>query len=109
MEQEVMDDFEPLANAQQTWYTEIPSKDAIVDAGLRPIRSWEGSDVYVVPGMTTGDVFYLRKQDVLICPHRELEIEPVPSDRDSMKWILRVGMNLHVINPGWQAKMTDKD
>lgn len=109
MEQEVMDVFEPLANAQQTWNTANPSRDATVDSGLRPIRSWEGTDVTVVPGMTTGDVFYIRKQDVLICPHRGLQIEQVPSGRDSLMWILRVGINLHVINPGWQAKMTDKD
>jgi hypothetical protein len=109
IEQNVMDVFEPLANAQQTWNTPNPSRDAEVDSGLRPIRSWEGTDTWVVPGMTVGDVFFLRKQDVLICPHRALEIEQVPSGRDSLLWIMRVGINLHVINPGWQAKMTDKD
>lgn len=110
MEQEVMDVFEPLAAAQSTWNIEQPSMDATIDAGIRPIASWEGSKVYVVPGMTTGDVFYVRKQDVLFCPHRALEIESDPSPgRDTLKWTLRMGMNLHVINPGWQAKMTDKD
>jgi hypothetical protein len=110
MEQEVMDVFEPLAAAQSTWNIEQPGMDSEIDAGIRPIASWEGSKVYVVPGMTTGDVFYIRKQDVLFAPHRTFEIEPDPSTgRDTLKWTLRMGLNLHIVNPGWQAKMTDKD
>jgi len=46
---------------------------------------------------------------VLFTEHRPLEMEQVPSDADSVKVVIRYGLNVHVVNPGFQGKMLNKD
>ena len=60
-------------------------------------------------GATTGDVFYIRPQDVRIHMHRAVSMVPVPSGRDSVKVIIRTGINAYVINVGLQGMMINKD
>ena len=59
--------------------------------------------------MTTGQVFFLRPRDLRIKYHRDIEIEKVPSGRDSMKWVIRCGVNGFYLNPGFAGKQVDKD
>lgn len=108
MQQAVFNVFNPLAAALHTWNT-TGVKGQEYAAGYQPVGSWEGNDVTKIPGMTTGDVFFLRPQDVFIYNHRPLEIEQVESGKDSVKFVMRAGFNLFVDNPGWQGKMTSKD
>lgn len=108
MEQAVYNPFMPLAAAQHTWNT-TGVKGQDYAAGYQPVGSWEGNDVQVVPGMTTGDVFFVRPKDIYVREHRTLEVEQKESGRDSQKFVMRTGWNLWVDNPGFQAKMTDKD
>lgn len=108
MEQQVFDVFNPLAAALHTWNTE-GQKNVPYAAGWQPAGSWEGADVTVMPGMTTGDVFFVRPQDVYVHEHRALESERIESGKDSVKGVLKIGVHLLVDNPGLQGKMTDKD
>lgn len=111
MEQAVYNKFNPLAAALQTYNAVTKSGEAI-DMGYPDTKDFEGIEIVdprEMAGMTTGDVLMLRKQDVLFNDHRPLEIEQVPSGRDSVEFVIRVGMNIHTVNPGFQGKMTDKD
>jgi len=106
IEEAAYNTFEPLAAATRTYNVNDGSTQQGVDTGYPPVSRFEGSDCFTPGGMTTGNMFFVRKQDVLICPHRTLETERVPSGMDTIKYVLRVGINLHVINPGFQAKIT---
>ena len=108
MESAVYNKFEPLAAALHTWNV-TGQKGMPIAAGYQPLGSFEGSDVYSPQGMTTGDVFYVRPQDVMIRNHRSLEMKQVESGRDSVKVIMRAGVTPRVKNPGFQGKMTSKD
>ena len=108
MEEAVYNVFEPLAAALHTWNV-TGSKGTPISAGYQPIGNFEGSDVHSPTGMTTGDVFYLRPQDVKIREHRGFFVEQVPSGRDSALFILRCGINGRVQYPGFQGKLTLKD
>ena len=111
MEQAVYNVFKPLAAALHTLNTETRAGVAI-DQGYPDVANFEGLDIVdprEMAGMTTGDVYMLRKQDVLFNEHRPLEMEQVYSGRDSVKVVIRRGVNVHVIHPGFQGKMLDKD
>jgi hypothetical protein len=108
MQQAVMNVFRPLAAAELTWNT-TGVKGQEYAAGYQPVGSFDGTDVQSIPGMTTGDVFILRPQDVYISNHMALEAEMVPSGKHSLKGVMRIGVNLIVDNPGYQGKLTDKD
>jgi len=109
MEENVFNVFNPLAGALHTWtFNDVGQNDS-VDTGYRPARSFEGVSVEVPSGMTTGDVFLLRRQDVRLTEHMPLEIEQVPSGRHSVMFVPRIGINCHVVHPGFQGKMTSKD
>ena len=111
MEQAVYNVFNPLAAALHTLNT-VTVAGAPIDSGFPDSKNFEGLDIIdprEMAGMTTGDVYMLRKQDVLFNEHRPLELEQVYSGRDSVKVIIRRGLNVHVINPGFQGKMLNKD
>jgi len=111
MEQAVYNSFKPLAAALHTWNAESKAGVA-VDMGYPNCGNYNGLEVVdprEMAGMTTGDVYMLRKQDVLFNEHRPLELEQVYSGRDSVKVVIRRGVNVHVINPGFQGKMLNKD
>lgn len=112
MESTVYNKLKPLAAVLHTWNVNDPAAREGIGMGWRPMINFEGLDIADIndfPSMTVGDVFMLRRQDVNIVPHRDLEIEIVPSGRDSIKAVLRNGTNIYVDNPGLQGKMTDKD
>lgn len=111
MEQAVYNVFKPLAAALHTLNTEQKA-GARVDTGYPDTANYAGLEIVdprEMAGMTTGDVYMLRKQDVLFNEHRPLELEQVYSGRDSVKVVIRRGLNVHVINPGFQGKMLNKD
>jgi len=107
METAVMERFEPLASQLHTWVVDSNTNDK--DLGYQTVGTWEGQKVVSPVGMTTGDVFYFRKQDVKIRMHRNLTISQVPSGRDSAKFVIRVGVNAYCDMPGFAGKMTSKD
>jgi hypothetical protein len=108
MESQVYDVFEPLAAALHTWNITGEANKPI-DAGYQVIGNFEGTPLISPPGMTTGDVFLLRKRDCYWRNHRKLTIKQVPSGRDSAKFIIRTGVTGWNDNPGFLAKMTNKD
>jgi hypothetical protein len=108
MESNVFNVFNPLAAALHTWNT-TGVKGQAYAAGYQPAGSWECSDVVKLPGMTTGDVFFVRPQDVYISEHRPIEVEMVQSGKDSLKGVMKIGVDAIVDDPGKQGKMTDKD
>ena len=77
--------------------------------GYAPLADFEGSAIKSPQGMTTGDVFFVRKADVQIKKHMDLGVKVVPSGRASIKVIGRLGVNARVINVGKQGMMTNKD
>ena len=110
MEHSVYNTFRALAAALHTWNSANDNKP--VNMGWPEMGNFEGLDIVhpsELPGLTTGDVFMLRREDVRLTHHRPLEIEQVPSGRDTVEFVIRVGINIHVIHPGFQGKMTDKD
>jgi hypothetical protein len=107
METKVYERFEPLASALHTWNVNSDTSDK--NLGYQVVGTWEGQKVISPQGMTTGDTFYFRKEDVMIHKHRDLEIVQVPSGRDSAKFVIRVGINGYCIRPGFAGKMTSKD
>lgn len=111
MEQAVYNVFRPLAAAVNSWTGSVTANTP-QDTGYPEVGNFEGLDIVdprEMAGMTTGDVYMLRKQDVLFTEHRPLEIEQVPSGRDSVQFVIRYGLNVHVVNPGFQGKMLLKD
>jgi hypothetical protein len=109
VEQAVYNKFRPLAAALNSWNINDASAGASAVMGYQELGNFEGANVVSPVGMTTGDVLLLRRQDVVILEHRPLEVEQVASGKDSVKFVLRAGVNAYVNNPGFQGKMTDKD
>jgi hypothetical protein len=112
MEQAVYNVFRPLAAAVNSWVGPSGTGTTPQATGYPEVGSFEGVsifDPYALPNMTTGTVFMLRKEDVNLVIHRALEVEVVPSGRDSIEMIPRIGVNCYVDNPYLQGKMLDKD
>jgi hypothetical protein len=97
----------PQVQLLHTWNVSGVAGQAI-DGGWQPIGNFEGSDLATISGSTVGDVFFIRPQDVRIRKHRNMTITTVPSGRDSVKAIIRTGIQAYVINPGLQGMMTNK-
>jgi len=109
METAVEEAFTPKAAVLHGWNLNDTRRGESVDLGYQAINSFEGQLIYSPPGMTTGDVFYGRKEDFKIHEHRPFSIVQVASGRDSAKFVMRIGVNGYVTNPGFCGKMTDKD
>lgn len=107
MEPAVLHAFRPQAALLNTWNESNNNQG--YSAGYAPIADFEGSQVTSPQGMTTGDVFFVRKPDVQIKKHMDLGVKVVPSGRASTLAIIRVGVNGRVINVGKQGMMTNKD
>lgn len=108
MEQAVYNKFRPLAGAINSWVIN-DAKVAPQVLGYQDVGNFEGCQIATPSGMTTGDVLLVRKQDAIILEHRPIEVEQVDSGKDTVKFVLKVGVNGYVNNPGFQGKMTDKD
>jgi hypothetical protein len=108
METAVEEGFSPRVSALHGWNLNDTRRGQTIDGGYQPMNSFEGQLIYSPSGMTTGDVFYGRKQDFRIREHRSFSIEQVDSGRDSAKFVIRTGINGYVINPGFCGKMTNK-
>ncbi len=107
VEQAVYNKLKPLAAALNTWNVNDSSKPNVL--GYTEMGNFEGLDIVVPVGLTTGDVFMIRKEDAIFLPHRAFEVEQVASGNDNVKFKLTAGLNAYVKNPGFQGKMTDKD
>jgi hypothetical protein len=108
MQENVYKPFKPLAAAEHT-FNQNTDGGGNIKSGFQAIGTFDTSEIFTPQGMTTGDVFYVLPQDVKIQKHRDLEIEQVESGKDSVKMVLRVGINAYCDMPGRQGKMTDKD
>ena len=108
MEPAVLHAFRPQAALLHTWNE--TSEKAGYSAGYAPVADFEGSKVTSPGGMTIGDVFFIRKPDVQIKKHMDLNVKEVTNTgRFSIKSIIRCGVNARVINVGKQGMMTNKD
>jgi hypothetical protein len=87
-----------LNQSQAAGYLEVPVFD------LCPIKSQYG--------MTVGDVFTVKRDDVQIQTHCPLELTyktPKEMDEWAYKVIARIGLNAWVRRPAFQSKLTSKD
>lgn len=112
MEHAVYYVFKPLAAAIHAWNINDASANSRLPMGYQDVANFEGLDIANprdFPSMTTGDVLTLRRSDVNVVVHRPLEVVLRESGRDSIKAVLRTGVNVYVDNPYLQSKMTDKD
>jgi hypothetical protein len=108
-EQSVYNKVNPLMGAVNDWVkNDAPAGDG-GSTGFQPTRNFEGVDIMIGKGMTTGDVLMVRKQNLKITEHRPLEIEQTDSGADVEQFVIRFGINARVQNPGDSGKMTDKD
>lgn len=102
--------WQALAAALHTW-TKANDPTA-VKMGWPDMANFEGLNIMhpdMFPGMTTGDVFMIRKQDIILDEHMPLKMQRVESGRFSEKVVIRYGADCHIDYPGFQGKMTSKD
>jgi hypothetical protein len=90
-------------------YLVDPQRNQGYAGGYQQAESFDGDRVIEMTGMTVGDMFYLNPMDVYVDNHRPLSIEQVPSGKDSVEFVMRIGMEMWVDYPGHQSKMTNKD
>lgn len=108
LETQVYERFEPLVGVLHSWVLNDPKAGAQYAGGYQPVGSFESVPVVSPQGMTTGDAFFLRPQDLKIKYHRDTRIEKVSSGRDSQKWVIRTGVNGFYVKPGFAGKQTNK-
>jgi hypothetical protein len=108
MEPSVYNKFSTAAQLLNSWVINDAPAGVPQSVGWQPIGNFEGAPLGQVQGMTTGDVLYARKVDMRYHQHRPLVISVVPSGRDSVKGIMRLGINAYVLNPGLNGMMTNK-
>jgi len=106
LEEAVYNKFRPLAAALHAYDA---NNEGVQALGYPECGRFEGTDIIVPDGMTTGDVLYVDRTKVKVFEHRPLEVKEVESGRDSVKVVLRVGVNTVVVDPGKAGKMTSKD
>ena len=80
-----------------------------VAAGYMPVASFDGIPIDSTHGMTVGDCYLLKREDVQIQEHFPLEIEMKEVDEFAMRGVVRIGINAWVRRPRYQAKLTSKD
>jgi hypothetical protein len=78
------------------------------DAGWAPIGKIQGVPTYKTEGMTDGDVFFLRKQDVHIREHMPRQVKYVDPGRFTVKGIMRIGVTPWVEKCWAHGMMTNK-
>jgi hypothetical protein len=101
--------LKPQVALLHSWVLNDKPANQPFDGGYQALGNFEGAEVFSPQGMTTGDVFYARKQDMFVKHHYPLKFDTVPSGRDSVKVVMRVGVNGYVYNPGFGGMMTLKD
>jgi hypothetical protein len=109
METQVYERFEPLVASLHSWVLNDLKAGTAYAGGYQSVGSFEGVPVVSPKGMTTGDAFFLKPKDLKIKYHRDISIEKVESERDSQKWVIRVGVNGFYLRPGFAGKQTLKD
>ena len=116
LEQTVLNTAHPLMSATGSWVENNPRDQSGspvnpsgVSAGYLPVGRFDGIRVDTTYGMTVGDCFLLRREDVQIQEHKGLELEMVPVDEYAYKMVARIGVNAWVRRPAFQAKLTSKD
>lgn len=90
IENTAFDTLEPQLALLTTWNAVNDGQKK--DAGWAPIGAIQGVPTYKTEGMTDGDVFFLRKQDVHIREHMPRRVTYVDPGRFSVKGIMRIGM-----------------
>lgn len=104
----VYDPFKLLVAALHTWNVQGVSNQTI-DGGYQHVLNFEGVKIKRTTGMTVGDAFLVRPQDLRFRQSMAREVEVVPSGRHSYKFVMREGWHNRVDNPGFQGKLTLKD
>lgn len=108
LEPTVLNDLTPQVAQLTTWVQNDPQQGKPIAGGWQPIASFDGTTVAECQGMTVGDGFYIRKEDVMVQQHRPLKMYPVPTGRDSVGVVLRAGVTAYVKNVGKQGMLTNK-
>ena len=98
--------IQPKIGALNTWQ-QNNSGAKPVDGGYAPAATFQGSPVKEIGAMTVGDVMYVHRKKVHFYMHRGLVAKVVPSGKDSVKVILRCGLNAYAMPHG--ALLIDKD
>ena len=98
-----------LIGAEKTWSINDPQSGQKIAGGYQEAASFDANRIIEMPGMTVGDQYFVNPNDVYIDEHRSLEIQQVESGKDSAEFVMRIGMDLWVDNPGHQGKHENKD
>lgn len=98
-----------LIGADKTWTINDPVAGQKIAGGYQEAASFDGDRLVKLPGMTVGDMFFLDPMDVYVDQHRGLEIEQVDSGKDSVEFVMRIGMDMWIDQPGTKLKMNNKD
>jgi len=109
MEEAVYNKFSPLAAATHTFNQNGDISMSGRDYGYAPTATFDGIPIYSMKGMTTGDVYFLRRQDVKIVENMPMRLELKNSERDTDLTQIYYGVTPYIINPGFQGKMLTKD
>lgn len=107
VENTAFDTLEPQLSLLTTW--NAVNNGSEKDAGWAPIGKIQGVPTYKTEGMTDGDVFFLRKQDVHIREHMPRTITYTDPGRFSLKGIMRIGVTTWVEKCWAHGMMTNKD
>jgi hypothetical protein len=106
IEQTAWDTLEPQLQLLNTWIAS--PGDAMSPGGYAPIGSISGVPTYTPNGMTDGDVFFLRREDIHMRENMARITEEVQSGRFTRKWIIRIGLTPWVENCRLHGMMTNK-
>jgi hypothetical protein len=107
IENTCFDTVEPQLNLLTTW--NATNDGAEKDAGWAPIGKISGVPSYKTEGMTDGDVFFLRKEDIHIREHMPRTITYTDPGRFSVKGIMRIGVTTWVEKCWAHGMMINKD
>jgi hypothetical protein len=108
-EQTVWNTGRGLMSETGSWVENNPRNAQEVATGYLPVSSFDGIRVDQDYGMTVGNAFLLNRNDVQWQMHKGFDIEQVPTDEYAVKMVVRIGFNMWVRRPGFQAKLENKD
>jgi hypothetical protein len=109
MEETVYNAFHLLAAAENASKPTEGGTLAGAAYGYSPTAFVDGIPIVVLPGMTTGSVYFVRRQDVHIVENMPMRMEVKPVARDTKEVQIYHGITPFVTRPDLQGKMLNKD
>lgn len=77
--------------------------------GKPPIVSYKQAPLYEMDNMTIGDIYYFPKNALVFNEHMPMTLRQVDPGKFALKWIYRIGINVHFEHVLQCALLTNKD